>query len=104
MNPYLPLARQFGGEDVRLFLLELTAWHDEMVQHRRLVSQVGAEQACSDTCPHQTGRQLWREARALLGAKADSLTFLRDSARESAREERGPDPVRAGGPAVAAAP
>ena len=104
MNPYLPLARQFGGEDVRLFLHELTAWHDEMVQHRRVVAQIGPEAACSDTCPHQTGRQLWREARELLGAKADSLTFLRDSARESTRAERKPEPVRAGGSAVAAAP
>jgi len=93
MNPYVPLARQFGGEDVRLFLLELTAWHDEMVQHRRVVAQLGPESACSDTCPHQTGRQLWREARELLGAKADSLTFLRDSARESIRSERKPEPV-----------
>lgn len=82
MNPYLLLARQSGDRDVQLFLEEVAAWHDEMVQHRRVVEQLGPELACSDACPHQTGRRLWREARELLGAKADTLVFLRNSAAQ----------------------
>lgn len=83
MNPYVALSRQLGGEDVRRFLHEVAEWHDEMVQHHRLVRQVGADAACSDDCPHQTGRRLWREAREMLGTRADTLTFLRDSAGQN---------------------
>ncbi|HOG30134.1 MAG TPA: hypothetical protein PLT35_12720, partial [Vicinamibacterales bacterium] len=80
---------QFGGRrDVQLFVEELMAWHDEMVQHRRVVAQLGPDLACSDTCPHQTGRRLWREAREILGPKADTLIFLRACATQPVAEER----------------
>ena len=82
MNPYLAVAQQFGGEEVRRFVDRLGAWHDEMVLHRRLVNRLGRE-ACSDSCPHATGRLLWKQARELLGAGADQLTFLRTSATQS---------------------
>ena len=79
MNPYSAIAQRWGGGEVRRFFEELGTWHDEMVMHQRLVARLGRE-ACSDSCPHVTGRQLWKQARELLGARADELTFLRASA------------------------
>jgi len=80
MNPYLAIARQFDDEEVRQFVQELGAWHDEMVLHQRVVRRLGREAACSESCPHVVGRQLWNQATKLLGKKADQLTFLRVSA------------------------
>ena len=83
MNPYTMLASA-GHEHHRRFLEQLQHWHDEMVMHQRFVRRLGPS-ACSDECPHAEGRRLWKEARALLGSAADSLTFLRHCAGDSPR-------------------
>jgi hypothetical protein len=80
MNPYLILAQQADGEEVKQFVRELGAWHDEMVLHQRLVRRFGATAACSDSCPHVAGRRLWNQATELLGTKAQQLAFLRSCA------------------------
>lgn len=85
MNPYLFLAQQAGPDDLRDLVEELGAWHDSMVLHQRLVRRLG-EEACSDTCAHAVGRDLWAQARRRLGPAADTLTFLRKSV-ERARPE-----------------
>ena len=76
MNPYARFA-QAAGEQERRFFEELRQWHDEMVLHQRVVRRVGRGAACSDDCPHAEGQRLWRDAIALLGAAAETLTFLR---------------------------
>ncbi len=78
MNPYVAIARQVDGAEVRRFIQELGEWHDEMVLHERAVRRLGSEVTCSDSCPHAVGRQLWSEAKRLLGPKAEQLTFLRN--------------------------
>lgn len=93
MNPYARLAPT-GHEPQRRLVEELQRWHDEMVMHQRFVRRLGPA-ACSDECPHADGRRLWREARELLGAAADGLTFLRSCAgdrlpaKPAARAARG---------------
>ena len=87
MNPYALLA-QTGREQQRHLVERLQRWHDEMVMHQRFVRRLGPS-VCSDECPHAEGRRLWKEARALLGPAADSLTFLRTCAG---------DPPTAGAP------
>jgi len=83
VNPYAMLARS-SDDHQRRFLEELRNWHDEMVLHQRSVRRLGTR-ACSDGCPHADGRRLWREARTVLGAAADSLTFLRACAADDAQ-------------------
>lgn len=85
MNPYVMLA-QAGHEQQRRFLEEVRHWHDEMVMHQRCARRLGPA-ACSDECPHAEGRRLWREARELLGAEADALTFLRSCGADPAAGE-----------------
>jgi len=81
MNPYLAIAQRWPGDEVRRFVQELGAWHDEMVIHQRVMLRLGP-QACSETCAHATGRQLWKRATELLGVDANDLTFLRASASQ----------------------
>lgn len=96
MNLYAMLA-QTGHEQQRLLAERLQRWHDEMVMHERVVRRLGPS-ACSEDCPHAEGRRLWKEARALLGPAADSLTFLRRCAGDSPKAS----PARAAQAAPAA--
>ncbi|HOC16828.1 MAG TPA: hypothetical protein PKK95_01095 [Vicinamibacterales bacterium] len=86
MNPYQFLAQQPGVGDVRDLVQQLGAWHDSMVLHQRTVRQVGAEEACDESCAHAVGRDLWIQAKMRLGPVAETLTFLRRSVERTTRE------------------
>lgn len=86
MNPYLFLAQQPGVGDVRDLVEQLGAWHDSMVLHQRTVRQLGADEACDDSCAHAVGRDLWAEAKVRLGPAAETLTFLRRSVERTTKE------------------
>lgn len=88
MNPYAMLA-QPGHEPPRQFLEELRQWHDEMVLHQRFVRRLGPD-GCADDCPHAAARRLWKEARAVLGAAANNLTFLRACAGDASAPQSAP--------------
>ena len=80
MNPYATLAQTVRSEEVRRLIQALSAWHDEMVLHQRVVQRLGSRAVCSEDCPHARGRRLWQEAKSLLGRSADDLAFLRSCA------------------------
>jgi len=80
MNPYAIADLASGTADAASLRARLQAWHDAMVTHeRRLRAHPGADR-CDDECPHAEATALWREAAALLGARAIELTFLRTRA------------------------
>jgi len=79
VNPYVFLMQQSGVGDVRDLVDQLGAWHDSMVLHQRTVRQLGAAEACDETCAHAVGRDLWAEAKTRLGPAATTLTFLKRS-------------------------
>jgi hypothetical protein len=58
----------------------LMAWHDAMVGHERRLRSGQSTDVCNDECPHVEARTLWAETAAMLGARADTLTFLRSRA------------------------
>jgi len=86
VNPYQFLAQRPGVGDVRDLVQQLGAWHDSMVLHQRTVRQVGAEEACDESCAHAVGRDLWIQAKMRLGPVAETLTFLRRSVERTTRE------------------
>jgi hypothetical protein len=82
LDVYRLLASRVGTPDALDLAHDLADWHDAMVRHERLQSALGASCPAIEDCPHAEARDLWRRARALFGAGADDLTFLRMSARQ----------------------
>ena len=98
---YSRIGEAIGTTEARRLAETLSRWHDEMVWHQRHVARVGVTASCSDSCPHAVAVDLWQEARAVYGAAADQLTFLRSTleAPAAARPEAGPQPAASGGAA-----
>ena len=80
MNPYAIADLASGSADTAALRSRLQAWHDAMVTHERRQRTDPDAAACDDECPHVEAAALWREAAALLGARARELTFLRSRA------------------------
>jgi len=69
-----------GAESLRARLM---AWHDTMVGHERRLRSSQTADACDDECPHVEARTLWAEVSAVLGPRANELTFLRSRALDA---------------------
>jgi hypothetical protein len=80
MNPYGVVSAGIGTAEAESLRGRLMAWHDAMVAHERRLRSGQSTDVCSDECPHVEARTLWAETAAMLGARADSLTFLRSRA------------------------
>jgi hypothetical protein len=64
------------------------AWHDAMVAHERRLRSGQTTDVCDDECPHVEARALWAETVAMLGARANELTFLRGRALAGAPSDQ----------------
>ena len=82
MQLYLSVAHRTGSAEALELAEQLSAWHDDMVVHARVVARGGAV-ACDESCPHARAIELWRTARQIMGAAADRLVFLRSAATDS---------------------
>jgi hypothetical protein len=80
MNPYGVVSSGIGTAEAESLRGRLMAWHDAMVAHERRLRSGQSTDICNDECPHVEARTLWAETAAMLGARADSLTFLRSRA------------------------
>jgi len=80
MNPYGVVSSGIGTAEAESLRGRLLAWHDAMVAHERRLRSGQSTDVCNDECPHVEARTLWAETAAMLGARADSLTFLRSRA------------------------
>jgi hypothetical protein len=80
MNPYGVVSSGIGTVEAESLRGRLMAWHDAMVAHERRLRSGQSTDVCNDECPHVEARTLWAETEALLGARANSLTFLRSRA------------------------
>ena len=80
MNPYGIVSSGIGTAEAEALRGRLMAWHDAMVAHERRLRSGQSTDVCNDECPHVDARTLWAETAAMLGARADSLTFLRSRA------------------------
>jgi len=80
MNPYGIVGSGIGTREAASLRARLMAWHDAMVAHERRVRSGQTTDACDDECPHVEARALWSEVSAMLGPRANELTFLRSRA------------------------
>lgn len=80
MNLYGVVSAGIGTAEAESLRGRLMAWHDAMVAHERRLRSGQSTDVCNDECPHVEARALWAETAATLGARADSLTFLRSRA------------------------
>ena len=80
MNPYGVVSSGIGTVEAESLRGRLMAWHDAMVAHERRLRSGQSTDVCNDECPHVEARTLWAETAAMLGARANSLTFLRSRA------------------------
>ena len=80
MNPYGVVSSGIGTAEAESLRGRLMTWHDAMVAHERRLRSGQSTDACSDECPHVEARTLWAETAAMLGTRANSLTFLRSRA------------------------
>ena len=80
MNPYAIVGSGIGTPEAASLRARLMAWHDAMVAHERRLRSAQTTDVCDDECPHVDARALWAETTALLGARANELTFLRSRA------------------------
>ena len=85
MNPYTILSSGIGTRQATTLGARLSAWHDAMVAHERRLRAATTSDACHDDCPHAEARELWPEAVATFGARAQELTFLRSRAQVTRR-------------------
>ena len=81
MTPYTVLSAGIGTAEAMALSERLTSWHDAMVTHERVLRVRGASAGCDDDCPHGEARELWAEAVATFGKRANELPFLRSRAR-----------------------
>ena len=87
MNLYTMVAGHETSEATALGV-RLSAWHDAMVAHERKIRSGRADEVCDEECPHADARALWSEARRILGARAQELSFLRSRALAPAGRRR----------------
>jgi hypothetical protein len=83
LDVYRQVANRIGSNEALTLARELRGWHDAMVAHQRTLARLGfAPNSCRewDECAHGLARELWTQARAVLGAEADALTFLAECA------------------------
>ena len=80
MNPYGIVGAGIGTPDAASLRARLMAWHDAMVAHERRLRSGHTTDGCNDECPHVEARALWAEVSAMLGPRANELTFLRSRA------------------------
>ena len=80
MNPYVMLGTRVGTSEALSLTARLSAWHDAMVAHERLLRNSTGRDRCHDECPHAEARALWSEAVAAFGGHARELGFLRSRA------------------------
>ena len=80
MNPYAIASLGTDTAEASSLRARLVAWHDAMVTHERRLRMDPNADVCDDECPHVEASALWREAAAVLGARATELTFLRSRA------------------------
>ena len=80
MNPYAIVSSGIGTAEAASLRERLMAWHDAMVAHERRLRSGQSTDVCNDECPHVEARTLWAETAAMLGARANALTFLRSRA------------------------
>jgi len=85
MNLYAMLSSGLDTNETVALSARLSAWHDMMVAHERRLRAGTASDVCDDECPHAEARELWSEAVATFGARAEELTFLRSRAHGSRR-------------------
>ena len=86
LDVYRQVAYRVGTHEAIALAQELNVWHDAMVSHQRTLARLGFSQhACLDwdECAHGLARDLWKQATTVLGAHAESLTFLRACAEAS---------------------
>lgn len=77
MNPYAVVSAGIGDAGAASLRARLVAWHDAMVAHERRLRSSGTGDTCDEECPHVEAGALWAEVSAVLGSRADELTFLR---------------------------
>ena len=80
MKPYAIAVLGTDTADAASLRARLEAWHDAMVTHERRLRSDPTADLCDDECPHVEATELWREAAATLGPRANELTFLRSRA------------------------
>jgi hypothetical protein len=85
MNLYTILSSGLGTHEATALGTRLSAWHDAMVAHERRLRAGTTSDACDDECPHAQARELWSEAVAAFGVRAQELTFLRSRAQTTRR-------------------
>lgn len=83
MNPYGIVGSGIGTANAASLRARLMAWHDAMVAHERRVRSGHTTDGCDDECPHVEARALWAEVSAMLGSRANELTFLRSRAMDA---------------------
>jgi len=88
MNPYTILSSGLGTPEATALSARLSAWHDAMVAHERRLRSGVTGDPCGEDCPHAQARELWPDAVASFGARAQELTFLRSRAQETPRRPR----------------
>ena len=84
MNPYGIVSAGIGTAEAASLRARLMAWHDAMVGHERRLRSGNATDGCDDECPHVEAHTLWDETAAMLGPRANELTFLRSRALATA--------------------
>jgi hypothetical protein len=80
MNPYAIVSSGIGSAEAASLRARLMVWHDAMVAHDRRLRSGQTTDTCDDECPHVEARALWTEVSAVLGPRANELTFLRSRA------------------------
>jgi hypothetical protein len=88
MNLYAVIGSGMGTPEAASLGVRLTAWHDAMVAHERLLRSTRATDGCDDECPHAEARGLWAEALEMFGPRAHELTFLSSRGKKAHRGSR----------------
>jgi hypothetical protein len=94
MNVYTSVSSSTGKTEALALSARLSAWHDAMVAHERRLRAGRTGDRCDEECPHAEAEDLWSEAVATFGARAEELTFLRSRAQEPRHFQ---SPVERGG-------
>jgi hypothetical protein len=94
MNPYGIVGSGIGTPDAASLRARLMSWHDAMVAHERRLRSGRTADTCDDGCPHVEARALWTEVSAVLGPRANELTFLRSRAIGASAASNQPTPLR----------
>jgi len=86
VNLYTLLGYGVGTSEAAALSERLATWHDAMVSHERRLRGARAGDVCDEDCPHAAAHELWANAVATFGNRADELSFLRSRATGPTRE------------------